>query len=229
MNKAKQDAFHAMRALDTDNIDAEQNDFLQSEEIEFEKLDENFTKGVDSHGLIENSNSDLLIDFTVLSTVQGNLELRDYTDCKIKLNESSPFTIVTDSTGKETVVLKSSICWLLNEFSEKLSSDRQLRVRQSEYESYKSNEVKHFADFLEKCEQINIDDQAILTRINSNKFLIGLVFGFGYLGGTTRQTKEYSCSYANIEGNRRDIGVSCQWFGFTKRGHLSLINTFASF
>lgn len=196
------------------------------EEIEF---DENFRLDVNrlSQDSAENSNSDLLVDLRVSCTVQGELELKDYTSCTIKLSETCPFTVVTDSTGKETVVRKSSICWLLNEFTGKLSSDRLLRVRQLEYESFKSNDVKLSANFLDKCDEINIDDWTIFNRIDSHKCLVGLVLGFGYLSGTTGKTKEYSSTFAKIRGNQRDVGVSCQWFGLTNSGYLSLINTFA--
>lgn len=67
---------------------------------------------------------------TKLDSVKGTLELKAYNNTCIKLPELSPFTVVTDGNGKEIVVRKSSICWLLRKTNGKLSSDRIQRVRQ---------------------------------------------------------------------------------------------------
>lgn len=63
--------------------------------------------------------------------------LRDYQDAQsdgvIHLDEKSPFVVVVDKNGKEMVVRKSSICWLLSKNKFRLSSDRLQRVKEKEY------------------------------------------------------------------------------------------------
>ncbi len=67
----------------------------------------------------------------------GELLLKDYGDVQstsnIRLNENSPFAVVVDKNGKEKVVRKSSICWLLSKEKFKLSCDRLQRVQEKEY------------------------------------------------------------------------------------------------
>lgn len=55
------------------------------------------------------------------------------------LDETSPFIKVTDKSGKEMVVRKSSVCWLLSQDKFKLSSDRLQRVQEKEYAKKQGN------------------------------------------------------------------------------------------
>lgn len=62
--------------------------------------------------------------------------LRDYnSNCeeRIILDEKSSFVVVEASKGKEMVVRKSSICWLMSKDKCKLSSDRLQRVQEKDY------------------------------------------------------------------------------------------------
>lgn len=74
--------------------------------------------------------------------------LKDYGDklykgndleINIDLDEKSPFVKVTDKSGKEMVVRKSSVCWLLSQDKFKLSSDRLQRVQEREYANKPGN------------------------------------------------------------------------------------------
>lgn len=71
--------------------------------------------------------------------------LKDYGNVNSKgsacLNEKSPFVAVTDNNGKEMVVRKSSICWLLSKDKCKLSSDRLQRVQEKDYTNTSSERV----------------------------------------------------------------------------------------
>lgn len=85
-----------------------------------------------------------------------NIKLKDYTG-KLKQdasNERSSFVEMQSAGGKNIVVKKTSLCWLLRNESQKLSSDRLLRVRdckkklckQTTQVSYKSRpKKKHFS------------------------------------------------------------------------------------
>lgn len=62
-----------------------------------------------------------------------NIELKDYTG-KYKhknIGEKSPYVEMRNAAGKRILVKKTSLCWLLREESQKLSSDRLERVKYS--------------------------------------------------------------------------------------------------
>lgn len=67
-------------------------------------------------------------------TGDGELSMRDYSSASTQVKENSPFAVVVDGTGKESVVRKSSICWLLSKDKCKMSSDRLQRVKEKEFD-----------------------------------------------------------------------------------------------
>lgn len=73
----------------------------------------------------------------ILGITGEDLILKDYNNTgsenNIDLDEKSPFAVVMTNQGKEMVVRKSSICWLLSKDKCKLSSDRLQRVQEREY------------------------------------------------------------------------------------------------
>lgn len=71
-----------------------------------------------------------------------NVQLKDYTG-KYKhkiINEKSPYVEMNNAAGKGILVRKTSLCWLLREDSQKLSSDRLERVK---YYTKKKSTVTH--------------------------------------------------------------------------------------
>lgn len=62
---------------------------------------------------------------------------------KILLDERSIFVVVADSNGKEKVVRKSAVCYVLSKDKHKLSSDRLRRVQEKEYGNI-TGSSKHF-------------------------------------------------------------------------------------
>lgn len=61
----------------------------------------------------------------------GNIQLKDYTG-KLKntvIDESSPYVEIFNDDGERMIFRKISLCWLLQEDCQKLSSDRLIRVR----------------------------------------------------------------------------------------------------
>lgn len=104
----------------------------QDEEFLFES--ERFNDELDD---AENLTPDLQDDLNKLNSVTGSLQMRDYSECQVKLSETSPYTVVSNSSGKDVVVRKSSICWLLSKDKHSLSSDRLLRVRDTEMDKSK--------------------------------------------------------------------------------------------
>lgn len=90
------------------------------EDVEIEECDEESDVRQDMHTLS-----------TVLSTVTGILALKNYSASYSEsgLNETSPFTLVSDASGADKIVRKSSICWLLTKNKSHFSSDRLQRVK----------------------------------------------------------------------------------------------------
>lgn len=84
--------------------------------------------------------------------VTGDLDLTDYSSrctaetddvcSKIQLDERSKYAIVSDNNGKEKVVRKSAVCYMLSRNKYKLSSDRLQRVKEKEYETGNKNSSK---------------------------------------------------------------------------------------
>lgn len=71
-----------------------------------------------------------------------NIQLKDYTG-KYKhknIGERSPYVEMYNAAGKRIVVKKTSLCWLLREESQKLSSDRLERVK---YSAKKKSAMSH--------------------------------------------------------------------------------------
>lgn len=80
------------------------------------------------------SKDELNADLQQLSSPTGEILLKNYSRSSlISISETSPFTAVRCSSGKEIVVRKSSIVWLLSTKKSNLSSDRLVRVQESEH------------------------------------------------------------------------------------------------
>lgn len=85
-------------------------------------------------------------DRNYLSGITGELELKDYSQTGMTIDESSKLAIVVTNTGKPKKVMKSAIVWYLNNNKDKLSSDRLERVRAKD--CYKAWDSK-FANILQ--------------------------------------------------------------------------------
>lgn len=81
----------------------------------------------------DESYSELSKDLNALSSITGPLNLKEHTYSGIDLSETSPYCIVSDGSGNNKPVRKSTICWLLSRNKHSLSSDRLTRVKQSEF------------------------------------------------------------------------------------------------
>lgn len=121
------------------------------------------------------------------------------------------------------MVRKSSICWLLSLQISKLSSDRLYRVRASEYGKKGRDLGSPKVTSVTEAKEIFLGDGCIFQRIDSEDFIAGLVLSFFYTTGETWKVKEYSNFYANISGNKKSIGVLCQWFDLDNSGYLTLV------
>lgn len=74
----------------------------------------------------------------------NNIKLKDYTG-KLKeteIHSTSPYIEIMNEYGEQTIVKKTSLCWLLREDSQKLSSDRLIRVQNPRKKLYTTQPKK---------------------------------------------------------------------------------------
>lgn len=214
LERAKKDA-HLMSSSLGMTVDISEANDIQIRNInvcneDIEDIDnEEISNNEDFSENTENNNDDVLQseqvlqDLMILSNITGTLELRDFSQDNTQIRQDSPFTVVKDSSGKEHVVRKSSICWLLNSNNSKLSNDRLQRVRTSEYEKYSASNITPVCD-IHKSEKIFVEDWCLFKKIDSENCLIGLVLGFAYVDGKTWKSVEFSNNYANVIGNKKN-------------------------
>lgn len=162
---------------------------------------------------------ELQADLQTLSGVTGELQLKNY-DAKRNLSETSAFATVTCQSGKNVVVRKSSIVWLLSNTKSNLSSDRLVRVQESEFGVKKRF---HMENATTMASEIFIGEWCIFST--ENKIVLGLVLNFLYIKGTGRK-KQYSLDYAPVqfitkdETEARGIGVVATWYTWDDSGAL---------
>ncbi|XP_037035540.1 uncharacterized protein LOC119073834 [Bradysia coprophila] len=215
--------------LDSDSDESESNFLLEFDEGDSEPEEE------------------IREDIETLSGITGELLLRDYEHVRstsdVRLNEGSPFAIVLDNSGKEKVVRKSSICWLLSKEKFKLSCDRLQRVQEKEYgrstggtivpscDDYSVNEelsVGEWCVFYGKREMGDIEEDHGRCDAEDDEEdeveLIGLVVGFAYTEGKTFKDREYSKVSASVKRNSgRSVGMLCDSYTFNTRGELCCV------
>lgn len=241
---AKQDAFHIISMLGM-KVDIKKADDIQirnlsntntidghvfnEEQDEKDNLDcEDFSEmstinSTQQTETEEECDTEVLQDLTILSNVTETLELQDYAEAQANLHSESPFTVVKDSQGKEHVVRKSSICWLFNTKVSKLSSDRLQRVRSSEYEKNVRSTITRNRNCTITSEEVSIGDWCLFQTDNGDGYIVGLVLSFAYMTGQTWRSIEYSNNFANVSGNKKQIGVLCHWFDVDNNGNLTLL------
>ncbi|KAJ6639407.1 hypothetical protein Bhyg_12151, partial [Pseudolycoriella hygida] len=179
------------------------------------------------------SEVELSRDLHGLSSISGTINIKTHSHLDIDLNEKSPYCVVRNDSGKEKVVRKSSIYWLLSKDKHMLSSDRLTRVKQCESATTKKNVSPSLIGVTSKnclmvTDCVNVGDWCLLKK--GKRILVGLVLGFCYLNGTTQRTKEYSRRYAFISNpnsfeqkstsnpQTNPIGVLCTFFNYAAYG-----------
>lgn len=193
---------------DDDLIDHEEDDFedkydeIQDDDIEFVK--------------------DLLKDGNTISSLTGELMLKDYGDDvtdSLLLSKKIMLTMVDDSTGKNKTVRKSTLLWFLVSNPEKQSSDRLQRVKVSEISSHiarlKTPPIASPTDFqfFRRQEEITIGEWCLFHV--EEQLLIGLILGFKYLSGNSVRDTKYSKHSVPVRSPDnalpRGIGVLATW------------------
>ncbi|XP_067203736.1 uncharacterized protein [Linepithema humile] len=144
---------------------------------------------------------DILEDVSTLSCMSdGYLNMKNYGETTLALSKTSPFTIVADARGKEMVVRKSSICWLLNKNCGRLSSDRLQRVMEKEFSSKPKSTLRSnlLTPSCRTCDDVTV--------------------------GKSEKSREFSkeCAIINYESNR-EVGVLCSWYSYDTEGNVKPI------
>lgn len=163
-------------------------------------------------------------DLHVLSDITGELKLKEYCNNQV-IDETSRFAIVTCSSGKEKIVRKSSIVWLLTNTKNKLSSDRLLRVQQNELKRKRLYAVED--DDVIILDEINVNEWCIFRSGVNNHLILGLVLNFKYMSGKTNKQKQYSREYAPVKYNgdllnQKGIAVIATFYKLNERGQLKI-------
>lgn len=200
-----------------DDDDRDEEDNLHSFGNDSEEINDYFDNELSNDEEIERQK-----DVCILTSLAGSVSMRDYSQANMTLSEESPYTIVIDNTGKEYVVRKSSIVWLLTNTKHSLSSDRLQRVRDEEFnKQQKGCTTQRTRLTKDNCLQINqevfVGDWCLFYF--EKRFVIGLILSFSYITGTTYRTREYSRNFASVSSEKK-IGTLCNWYSWTDSGHL---------
>ncbi len=174
-----------------------------------------------------------------LSGITGDLELKDYSQTGMDIDENSKLAIVVTNTGKPKKVMKSAIVWYLNNNRNKLSSDRLERVRAKDCDKAWSSK---FADiFLSEYHNtsiflvhgISIDPDCVDTFVANDcvtcgdwcvfefdeRLLVGLILSFQYINGKNFKEQAFVKSTAAIASGKA-VGALGMWYNWNKDGQL---------
>ncbi|XP_077281028.1 uncharacterized protein LOC143907863 isoform X1 [Temnothorax americanus] len=168
-----------------------------------------------------------ILDLTVPASKEADTEedilLADISaKQEAQLNLQSPFVNYVDNTGKEIVLRKTTLCWLLSNGHSRLSSDRVHRVKQKEDNFNPEGHVETINNVCH-CENVHLGDWCAFNDPDNNcELLIGRVLSFSYLTGTGKATN-YSATFVPTKdplNNAKGIGCLCTWFKISVSGVL---------
>lgn len=134
--------FHCqVKAVYEDN-DEDDDDDNESEDDEEERDEDDFELDRLNESLNESDHDDvpddILQERNELSSMWSTINLKDYSEKYPDINESSPFVTLVNGTGKEIVIRKSSLCWMMSTNKSTSSSDRLQRVKEDEWRTESS-------------------------------------------------------------------------------------------
>lgn len=121
---------------DEDEVEDDEEDSDNEFEVD-EDIGKSFNGGNDADNG-DDVPDDLLHNENTLSSMSGSISLKDYSEKYPNIDEQSHFAIVVNEAGKESIIRKTSLCWLLTTDKAYSSSDRLQRVKEDEWKK-KSN------------------------------------------------------------------------------------------
>jgi len=169
----------------------------------------------------ENTVNDVEEDLLVCCT--GSLGLKNFDN--VSISSSSPFVAVKDGNGKQCVIKKSSLIWLLSSGDTRISSDRLLRVQAAAVQHKRNDTVKNQKPFKE--DTLLVGNWYAFSS-EDNSIAIGRVLAFSYLSGSTWRDQVYSRTSAPVqapnEQTKRGLGCLCDWYTIQKNGKLKSVS-----
>lgn len=181
--------------VDVDNdLDEEVGDFLAATLQEEDRRDDT---------------CDLTEDLYIVSS--GLLGVRKFNN--VPLTESSPFVLVGDGFGNPQIIRKSTFIWMKSSGDTTLSSDRLLRVQESEVNHLNSMPKNLLKP--SKEETIYVGEWCAFAE--EGKIVVGRVLAFSYMQGRSIKDQEYKRLSAPVKApqkNARGLGCLCSWFSF---------------
>lgn len=140
---------------------------------------------------------------------------------KTVITPTSPFVKVQDSSGKISIIRKSTLCWLLSTGDLTLSADRCVRVAAADTNHQESLKFlrTNVPGVARKEDHIDIGDWCAFKSENGS-LIVGMVLAFSYLSGSSWSQQEYSHISAPTEApkqNARGLGCMCTWYTVKKK------------
>ena len=226
--QAKQDAFDESKSLnmiiDISNANYMQADFSKDVDSKDDKDEEDeeinafdFDEGFD------NEDEDDFVDPVDPTEVQSFSKFDEDAQFPVCLEEyqnispkDNVVAIKNPHSGKITVVKKASLCWFFDNH-QKLSSDRIMRVRESEFiPPSRDGNISEIPNVVEELEQISIGDYCLFQIPKQSHLLIGLIKGFANLNESNWKKTAYKKQCVNLtEANKEKVGVAATWFAVT--------------
>ncbi|KAJ8686027.1 hypothetical protein QAD02_021820 [Eretmocerus hayati] len=241
LRKAKEDAFTSFTKLgmknvkiqvalkthiqpttvDTDLDDHEQQDIDNpEEEIQFRNLagkpiastaSEEMEEVLDD----EERNDEGLMPLGFRQPVQ----LKDYSLRHPIVKEDDPYLVLSDGHGPDKVVRKTGFIYMCAQDHNKLSSDRLVRVQQSEMDQRSYAQISRpVINSVGKLDEVFIFDWCLFKSADFDGCLIGFVLGFVYKEEKNWTKMSYSKKsvkvLGTVQGKNMDekIGVQCDWY-----------------
>lgn len=154
-------------------------------------------------------------------------------------DENSKYIRIFNPDGSAKIVLKSAIVSLLADRTEKLSSDRLKRVRETPLQKTAKRQKTQKPECLSNlsnlkiCSKIFIGDWCIFKydpelfptiKLPDNtlkNILVGSVLGFKFINGKTEKDKQYHLDSSTViddktKKNRNDLNVLSSWYAISE-------------
>ena len=131
--------------------------------------------------------------------------------------------------GKEQIIRKSTLIWLLTSKKYSLSSDRSIRVKAAE-ETLQNHRLSSSVSKVVVAEELCLGDWCVFKNtLQPKHFFVGRILSFTYLSGTG-ESKAFSKmsvpTSSPPDGKARGVGCLCSWFlvAYEGNGQLQLYN-----
>ncbi|KAJ8676886.1 hypothetical protein QAD02_012673 [Eretmocerus hayati] len=210
IKRAKEDAFKCITRLGVTEV-------AIGDALTLHVKPTHMESGVDRDVDEDNSDPEKKL-MTTLDGIKDPLQLEDYSAQHPEVKEDDPWVFVDDGSGSPKIVRKSSICYYLEQNCEKISSDRCLRVQQSEIDKKAKGFQRSEVIKVGKLDKICIFDWCVFKEPDTEKCLIGHVLSFAYLDQGVWRDTEFSKDFLQVTRNvapnavEKTIGVHCTWY-----------------